>query len=147
MEKFGQKNLDVLQNIEFGIIEVYRADRLLLDVDVNDAINALVRRYRCEEEQRTPPTMNFGDRAQSLLVGPKFVRVASGPFSVPRRRPEARKAGLRSLNWSSVFGKFRRGPFPRWSRQGSRQGYLDFRRQVFALKVSLSIHVRREKGR
>ena len=30
MKKFGEKNLDVLQNIEFGIVEVYRADRSLL---------------------------------------------------------------------------------------------------------------------
>ena len=30
MKKFGEKNLDVLQNIEFGIIEVYRADPSLL---------------------------------------------------------------------------------------------------------------------
>ena len=28
MKKFGEKNLDVLQNIEFGIVEVYRADRV-----------------------------------------------------------------------------------------------------------------------
>jgi hypothetical protein len=34
MKKFGQKNLDVLQNIEFGIIEVYRADRSDLECDV-----------------------------------------------------------------------------------------------------------------
>jgi hypothetical protein len=30
MKRFGEKNLDVLQNIEFGIIEVYRADPSLL---------------------------------------------------------------------------------------------------------------------
>jgi hypothetical protein len=67
MKKFGQKNLDVLQNIEFGIIEVYRADRSLLDIDAKDAIDALVRHYRCEEEHRTPPTMKLGDRAQRVF--------------------------------------------------------------------------------
>src|ERR1700694_5855152 len=67
MKKFGQKNLDVLQNIEFGIIEVYRADQSLLDIDAKDAIDALVRHYRCEEEHRKPPTMKLGDRAQRVL--------------------------------------------------------------------------------
>jgi len=34
--------LDVLPNIEFGIIEVYRADRSLIGFDVKHAIDALV---------------------------------------------------------------------------------------------------------
>jgi len=67
MKKFGEKNLDVLQNIEFGIVEVYRADRSLLDLDVKDAIDALIRHYHAEEEQRTPPVMRLGDRAQMVF--------------------------------------------------------------------------------
>jgi hypothetical protein len=68
MKKFGEKNLDVLQNIEFGIVEVYRADRSLLDIDVKDAIDALIRHYHAEEERRTPPVMRLGDRAQMVFV-------------------------------------------------------------------------------
>ena len=45
MKKFGEKNLNVLQNIEFGIIDVYRADQSLLDVDAKDAIDALAFYY------------------------------------------------------------------------------------------------------
>ena len=48
MKKFGDKNMDVLQNIEFGIVEVYRADPSLIDIDAKDAIDALVRRYRAD---------------------------------------------------------------------------------------------------
>jgi len=64
MSNIDEKNLDVLQNIEFGVVVVYRADRALLDVDVKDAIDALVRHYRAEEEQRTPPVLRLGDRAR-----------------------------------------------------------------------------------
>jgi hypothetical protein len=67
MKKFGEKNLDVPQNIEFGIVEVYRAGRSLLDIDVKDAIDALIRHYHAEEEQRTPPVMRLGDRAQMVF--------------------------------------------------------------------------------
>ena len=63
MKKFGEKNLDVLQNIEFGIVAVYRADRSLIDVDVKDAVDVLVRRYHAEEEQRRPPALRLGERA------------------------------------------------------------------------------------
>jgi hypothetical protein len=43
MKELDEDNLDVLQNIEFGIIQVYRADKSLLDFDVKDALDALVR--------------------------------------------------------------------------------------------------------
>ncbi len=58
MKKFGEKNLDVLQNIEFGIIQVYRADPSLLDADAKDAIDALVHLYRAEEDEHTQPRRN-----------------------------------------------------------------------------------------
>jgi hypothetical protein len=53
-----EENLDVLQNIEAGIVEVYRADPSLLDFDVKDAIDALVRHYHSLEEQRAPAATN-----------------------------------------------------------------------------------------
>jgi hypothetical protein len=37
------KYLDVLQNIEFGIIAEYRKDPSLLDADALEAVNSLVR--------------------------------------------------------------------------------------------------------
>src|SRR5882724_5504511 len=68
MKDFVEKNLDVLQNLELGIIEVYRADRSLLDIDVKDGIEALIRHYHAEEEQRTPPVRHVGDRAERVFL-------------------------------------------------------------------------------
>jgi hypothetical protein len=67
MKEIDEENLDLLQNIEFGIVEVYRADKALLDFDVKDALDALVRHYHAEEEQRRPPVMRLGDRAQRVF--------------------------------------------------------------------------------
>jgi hypothetical protein len=50
MKEIDEEKLDVLQNIEFGIVEVYRADKSLLDFDVKDAMDALVRHYHTEKE-------------------------------------------------------------------------------------------------
>jgi hypothetical protein len=125
MKKFGEKNLDVLQNIEFAIIEVYRADRSLLDIDAKDAVDALVRHYHAEEEQRRPPALNLGDRAKRVFANVQEMcewRLGKAPLSGEIATPAAAipvselVRGLREIQKS----------IPRWSRQGGRQGYLDF---------------------
>ena len=67
MKHFSEKNQDLLQNIEFGIIEVYRADPSLLDVDAKDAIDALARHYHAEEVNRTSTTLPLSQRAQRVF--------------------------------------------------------------------------------
>src|SRR5208337_3164942 len=65
--KVEDEYLDVLQNMEFGIIRVFRADRSLLDLDAKDAVAALIRHYRAEQEQRNPPPARLGDKAQRIF--------------------------------------------------------------------------------
>jgi hypothetical protein len=125
MKKFGQKNLDVLQNIEFGIIEVYRADRSLLDIDAKDAIDALVRHYRCEEEHRTPPTMKLGDRAQRVFQSVQRLCEWRLGRSLFPGEDSAPGPGIAVSELVECLREIQKS-IPRWSRQGGRQGYLDF---------------------
>lgn len=67
MNDFNKKNMDVLQNLEFGIIEVYRADPSLLDVDAKDAIEALLRHYHALEVQKTPPARSLPKRVERVF--------------------------------------------------------------------------------
>jgi hypothetical protein len=125
MKKFGENNLDVLQNIEFGVIDVYRADRSLLDVDVKDALDALVRHYHGEEEQRRPPALNLGDRAQRVFASVQKMcewRLGRAPFPGEIATPAA------AIPVSELVACLReiQKSIPRWSRQGGRQGYLKF---------------------
>jgi hypothetical protein len=93
MSKVDEKNLDVLQNIELGIIQVYRADKSLLDYDVKDALDALVRHYHAEEEQRRPPALRIGDRAQRVFSSVQAFcgwRLGRAPF--PGEGPSAESA-------------------------------------------------------
>lgn len=124
MKKFGEKNLDLLQNIEFGIIEVYRADPSLLDVDAKDAIDALARHYHAEEENRTSPTLPLSQRAQRVFESvQELCEWRLGRTQIPGES-EAGSAvpvsdlvkGLREIQKS----------IPRWSKQGGRKGYLEF---------------------
>jgi hypothetical protein len=111
---FGKKNLDVLQNIEFRIVEVYRADPSLLDIDAKDAIDAPVRHYHAEVEERTPPVRNLGPRAQGLWVGAANVRVSPWPGH-PRRRGLSARSGQLSDDSSTVYQLVPRRPPPiRW---------------------------------
>jgi hypothetical protein len=125
MKKFGEKNLDVLQNIEFGIIEVYRTNPLLLDIDAKDAIDALIRHYHAEEEQRTPPTVKLGERAQRVFRSVQTIcewRVGRSPFPGETDVPEA---GVPVSELVKSLREIQKS-IPRWSRQGGRKGYLEF---------------------
>jgi hypothetical protein len=125
MKEFGEKNLDVLQNIEFGIVEVYRADRSLLDVDVKDAIDALVHHYHAEEEQRTPPAMTLGERAERVFRSAQTIcewRLGRSSFPGETAMPES---GMPVSELVKCLREIQKS-IPRWSRQGGRKGYLDF---------------------
>jgi len=60
MDSFEDQYLDVLQNIEFAIVRVYREQPDLTDYDVDNALNALIRAYRFEQQNQaiSPPNLN-----------------------------------------------------------------------------------------
>ena len=124
MKNLEERYTDVLQNMEFAIIEVYRADQSLLDVDAKDAIDALIRHYHAEEEQRTPPALPLAERAQRVFQSVLRIcewRLGRASFS-PGMPLEA------GIQVSEVIACLRRiqKSIPRWSKQGGRKGYLDF---------------------
>lgn len=126
--KIEDEYLDVLQNIEFGIISVFRADRSLLDQDVKDAVAALIRHYRAEQEQRTPADVRLGDKAQRIFdntlpicewrlgrEGPAVPPQLGSPPDVPNTLDDI-GACLRKIHKSVDF----------WNKRNGRQGYLSF---------------------
>jgi hypothetical protein len=125
VKKFGENNLDLLQNIEFGIIEIYRADPSLLDVDAKDAIDALVRHYHSEQEQRMPSANRLGERAERVFLLVQQIcewRLGRSSSPVEAAEPEL---------WIPVSDLVKalreiQKSIPRWSRQGGRKGYLEF---------------------
>jgi hypothetical protein len=120
------KNLDVLQNIEFGIIQVYRADRSLLDMDAKDAIDAIVRHYRAGEEGRTPPARRLGALAERVFVSVQQVCEARlGRAPLPG---EGAEAGIEAIPVSELVHALReiQKSIPFWTQRGGRQGYLEF---------------------
>ena len=125
LTKLQEKNLDVLQNIEFGIIRVYRADRSLLDMDAKDAIDALFRHYHAEEEQRTPPPPRLSERAQRVFLSVQGMcewRLGRAAFPGENDQPVS---GMPVSELVQCLREIQKS-IRRWSRQGGRTGYLDF---------------------
>ena len=125
MSDVEDKHLDVLQNIEFAIVEVFRADHALHDLDVQDAVNALVRHYHVEDEHRRPPTANLADRAQRVFTSVQAVcewRLGRSPLPA---HAEMSDDILPLPDLVECLRRIQKSVL-RWSRYGGRSEYLEF---------------------
>ena len=52
-------HMDVLQNIEFAIVDVYHERPLLVDYSVMRALDALIGLYRAESRGHTPKAISL----------------------------------------------------------------------------------------
>ena len=97
MKDFGDDpNLDVAQNIESGIIEVYRADPALLDVDAKDALDAPVGTTKPRRMAARPSNCHWRNGASGYSI--QSGRCASGGWAGVRfRTPRAMSNRTKSL--------------------------------------------------
>jgi hypothetical protein len=124
MEKLQEDNLDVLQNLEFTIIRVYRADPSLLDLDAGDAVDALVRHYHAEEERRTATSTRPGERAKRVFLSVQKVcewRVGRSPAP---GETEVTEPGMPLSLLVKCLREIQKS-IRRWSKRGGRKEYLD----------------------
>jgi hypothetical protein len=122
---------DVLQNIEFSIIQVYRGNPDLIDAEVLTAIEALIRLYSAEAQGKTVSTRPVKGIAKQVMESVQTMcewrlgRVASAdeegssPESSPPKTVDDVVACLKRIQSSIKF----------WSQKGGRQGYLNFVQQ------------------
>ncbi|UCE04515.1 MAG: hypothetical protein JSW07_12880 [bacterium] len=131
---FHEKYLDVLQNIEFGIVQIYRKYPELHDYDVMNALEALIDFYVAQKIDRNPRDFFLSDRAMLVFenvknscewrLGRKPIEIESinmegGEIdeieTVPKKLDEIINCLKKIL--SSV---------KKWNKRGGRQGYLSF---------------------
>lgn len=122
---FEDEYLDVLQNIEFGIVTVHERVPELLDYDVDAALSALIARYKAEQGGRVPPPIELPGRRQQVYDEVAKVcewrlgrgQLADGPAEEPTPKTvDEILACLRRIKRSVA----------RLNRQRGRQGYLSF---------------------
>jgi hypothetical protein len=124
--KVEDEHLDVLQNLEWAIVNEFRRDPSILDLDVRDAANALVRRYEAELESRGAAGAPLSDRARRIFEGVRPMcewRLGRAPA------PDGSPSGLDSkvsLAELVLCLKRIRKSIDFWTKEGGRQGYLNF---------------------
>ncbi len=119
------KYLDVLQNIEFAIIGVYRKHGDLTDHDAMDALDALIGHYRAELRGLVPRESHLKGNAETVFRQTQDIcewRLGRSNtlFGVeqpsPRMTLDKIVACLRKIRGSVEF----------WNGEGGRQGYLRY---------------------
>ena len=130
MPSVEDEYLDVLQNIEFAIVSVYREKPDLVDYDVDKALNALWMGYRAEQQGKASDPPIFNANAQLVYDRVK----AMCEWRLGRYMMEAEKDGnpvevnpkpLRLDEIMACLKRIRKS-IDLWTKQGGRQGYLYF---------------------
>lgn len=126
---FEEEYTDVLQNIEFGIMQVYRQHTGMVDWDAQTAVDALIQAYNAELRGKQAITRNLNDLSGEVIetvkamcewrLGRAEMEDEDGyPFEIPIETISVDEivACLKRIRKSIKF----------WSKKRGRQGYLDF---------------------
>lgn len=120
---------DVLQNIEFAIVSVYRRRRDLLDYDVEEALDALIYDYKAQQQQRSPKPHRFTERPEQVYEAVKQIcEWRLGRVQVSEPLSAGAGALPEPLSLAEIVACLKRiqKSVQRWNKRGGRQGYLQF---------------------
>jgi hypothetical protein len=130
--KVEEQYFDVLQNIETAIVTAYEGDSKLLDLDVMDALDALIRGYALEqqgagtrESRLSVPARRVHDLARRMCEW----RLGRQPLNTGDLDEAAPPTGELSIGELVLCLKRIRKSVQLWNEQRGRQGYLDYVRE------------------
>ena len=119
-------HLDVLQNIEFAIVSVYRQQSDLRDVDVMRALDGLIDVYRTETRGHTPKDISLPDPAGMVFRRTKdMCELRLGRQEVATRIHVSFEGEKTVSDILACLRKIRKS-VERWNKRGGQQGYLQF---------------------
>jgi hypothetical protein len=119
----AEGHIDVMQNIEFAVVQVWKEHRNLTNYNVMRAYDAAIDYYRAEARGQTPKPVNLVGIEATLWdhflpmcewrLGRQTDPKEEGPTPIS---PDEMVSCLRKLRKSVDF----------WTKQGGRQGYLQY---------------------
>jgi hypothetical protein len=129
MARVEEEYMDVLQNIEFGIVSIYRERAEMSDYDVMRTLEALIDSYTAEKIGRPPRDLRLSDLEHHLMDAVRGMcewrlgrgALPGGPASSGNAAPEPNTVDEIILCLKRVLKSVRR-----WNKEGGRQGYLNF---------------------
>jgi hypothetical protein len=125
---FTEQHADVLQNIEFAIVETYRQMSELLDYHVDAALETAIAGYSAEQQGRTPRAVTLEGARLRVYEAVRNVcewRLGREEIQVGNALADAPLQPKRLDEIVSCLKRIRKS-VQRWTKQGGRQGYLRF---------------------
>jgi hypothetical protein len=113
------------KNLEWTIVNEFRQDRSILDMDAREAVAALARVYEAEAESRGASRPRLTSRAERIFQAVKTIyewRLGRGE-DVPM--PEPVETPLKPGELVLCLKKIR-SSVEFWNKRNGRQGYLEF---------------------
>lgn len=119
----------VLQNLEFALVQVYRAHDEMTDWEAETAVASLIRTYNAEARRRKPPNLNLKPLEQEAYDNVQ----AMCEFRLGRRdmvndSGETLDIPIEpiSVNELLLCLKRIRRSIQMWHKEGGRRGYFEF---------------------
>ena len=131
-ERFEEQYTDVLQNIEFAIVNTYRSHPKMTDYSVMEALDAVIGIYDREARGRSAPPRMLPELDQELRD--KIHQMCEWRLGLTSLVSEKRAGKVPSpapLTVEEILNCLKRvrSSVNRCNKVGGRQGYLDFVRQ------------------
>ena len=124
-----EEHQDILQNLEFGIVQIYKEKPDLIDAEVLTAIEALIRLYGAEAQGKTLSSRPIRGVAKQVMssvqtmcewrLGRLKLEAKDGELTMEAPAPESIDVMVACLKRIQSSIKF-------WTQKGGRQGYLNF---------------------
>jgi hypothetical protein len=124
--KLTEEHSDVLQNIEFAIVQTWKQYPSMTNYNVMRAYDAAVDYYRAQARGQTPKPVNLGGVEATLWEG---IRQTCEWRLGKEARPDQPAPEPVSLDVMVACLRRLRKSVDFWTEQGGRQGYLDYIKQ------------------
>jgi hypothetical protein len=121
--------MDILQNIEFAIVNVQKRQPALVDFDVDAALAALTAYYQAQTAGREVRPVRLNERSQQVYDEMKIMcewRMGNELPVAPHSRKRVPQPPPVPTDIIIACLKRIRKSVQRWNREGGRQGYLTF---------------------
>jgi hypothetical protein len=128
METFEEKYMDILQNIEFALVQPYREDEAMTDFETLNAINALIRTYTAEMRRRPQPDLSLSELEQkSYALVQNMCELRLGREQL-ERNGEPIGLKMRTVTVGEIVDCLKRvrRSVQLWQKKGGHRGYYEF---------------------
>lgn len=129
MSTVDDQYLDVLQNVEAGIVTVYRKHADMSDYAVMRMLESLIDRYTAEKIGRAPRDFGLSEMEGFLLGNVRRIcerRLGRGGVPADPTHPEIMAPEPKTVDEIILCLKRILKSAKRWNKEAGRQGYLDF---------------------